>query len=222
MESRKPHVMFITYPLLGHINPMLHFAKCLVSKGVKVTLSPPLSMIASMKSDDSNIRIVPYSDGWDGGYKQSFKTMNYMLVFQQEGLKNISKFLETLQNSNYPISYLAYSSYLPSVLGIAKQFGLVGAAFFITPCSANAIYYHAHQGHLIAPVEELITISLPGLPLLETRDLPTSITKDSHILLDLCLKQFSNMDDVDWLLFNSCDVLEDQVSILQTLVTPLV
>ncbi|KAL5704287.1 N-hydroxythioamide S-beta-glucosyltransferase [Ranunculus cassubicifolius] len=211
MESKKPHVLFITYPLLGHINPMLHFAKRLASKGIKVTLSPPISMINSIKSDDSDIIIVPYSDGWDTGYMQALTPKNYMLGFQQNGLKNISNLIETLQQSTYPVTCLAYSSYLPLVLGIAKQFDLVGAAFFISPCSVNVIHYHVHQGHLTAPVEEQLVISLPGMPSLETRDLPTSITKDSHIFLELCLNQYSNMDEADWLLFNSFDILEDQV-----------
>ena len=37
MSNQKGHVIVLTYPAQGHINPLLQFAKCLNSKGLKAT-----------------------------------------------------------------------------------------------------------------------------------------------------------------------------------------
>ncbi|KAF5181491.1 hypothetical protein FRX31_028922 [Thalictrum thalictroides] len=64
-----------------------------------------------------------------------------------------------------------YGSVVPYVQDIAKQYGLIGASFFTQSCAVNSIYYHVHHGHLITLVQA--PVSLPGLPLLETHELPS-------------------------------------------------
>lgn len=212
MESSRSHVVFIAFPVLSHINPMLHFAKRLVSKGVDVTLAAPHSIIKSIEAHEYTMKTESFSDGWDGGFKTAPDVEAYVERFGCVGLKNITKLIQMIiQNSHSPVKCLIYSSLFPSVLNVAKHFGFVGAAFFVTPCSANAIHYQVHQGHLSIPVEGP-TVSLQGLPLLETRDLPTTVTnKDSIKFLQFCLNQFSSIDQADWLFFNSLDVLEGEV-----------
>ncbi|KAF5185887.1 hypothetical protein FRX31_024533 [Thalictrum thalictroides] len=133
MECLKVHhVLFISFPVLSHMNPMLYFSKRLASKGVKVTIAPPLS--------------ITNSDGWDLGRKAVLNKLAldieaHMERFNEVGLKNISNLID------YPVNCVVYSSlyshcfYRP----VAKRFGLLGAAFYVSVCAANAVHYHVPQ-----------------------------------------------------------------------------
>ncbi|KAI4341413.1 hypothetical protein MLD38_026140 [Melastoma candidum] len=39
MEERRSHVLVVTYPAQGYINPLLQFAKLLAAKGIKTTFA---------------------------------------------------------------------------------------------------------------------------------------------------------------------------------------
>ncbi|KAF5175051.1 Udp-glycosyltransferase 74e2 [Thalictrum thalictroides] len=217
MEKKKEekcwstHVAFLPMPFQGHINPMLNFAKRLVYKGVKVTIAIPLSKAKSIEVDDSKITIELYSDGSEDGES---KTIDSYLKRLEEICTNIlSKLVENHQNSKYPpIKCVIYSSGIPFVLNIAKQCGLIGASFFTQSCAVNSMYYHVYHGQLITPVQGP-QVSLPGLPLLETHELPSvmSISDPDRSILHLVTNQFSNVEETNWLLFNTFDKLEDEV-----------
>ncbi|KAF5201296.1 Udp-glycosyltransferase 74g1 [Thalictrum thalictroides] len=214
----RTHVVFLPLPAHGHINPLLNFAKRLVCKQVKVTIAIPLSKAKSFKTDDdhSKITIEIYNDGSDDDDGGETRTLDsYLKCFKEVGTKNISKIIENYQNSKYPIKCLIYSSVVPYVQDIAKQYGLIGASFFTQSCAVNSIYYHVHHGHLITPVQA--PVSLPGLPLLETHELPSVMSvadpdqEPDRSVLHLVTDQFLNVEEIDWLLFNTFDKLEDEV-----------
>ncbi|PIA47360.1 hypothetical protein AQUCO_01400201v1 [Aquilegia coerulea] len=212
-ECWRAHVLCIPFPAQGHINPMLSFSKRLISKGVMVTLAIPLSAIKSIEADDSKISILPFSDGSDAGFMRAGTIDAFIEGFNTVGLKNLSQIIETHQNSKYPFKCLVYNSLFPLVLDLARQFGILGAAFCTQMCAVHAIHYHVYQGQLSYPVQES-TVSLPGLPLLDKHDLPTSLTKeepDSESYLRFVLNQFLNIEEADWLLLNTFDKLEDEV-----------
>ncbi|KAF5201295.1 Udp-glycosyltransferase 74e1 [Thalictrum thalictroides] len=210
----RAHVLCISFPAQGHINPMLNFSKRLISKGVKVTLATPLSVIKSIEADGSKISIEPFSDGSDAGFMRAGNIDSFVEGFNTVGLKNLSEIIETHQNSKYPFKCLIYNSLFPLVLDLARQFGILGAAFCTQMCAVHAIHYHVHQGHLSYPVQESI-VWMPGLPLLGKHDLPTSLTNrkepDGESYLRFVLNQFLNVEEADWLLFNTFDKLEDEV-----------
>ncbi|PIA32104.1 hypothetical protein AQUCO_04500003v1 [Aquilegia coerulea] len=202
-------------PAQGHINPMLNFAKRLVTKRVKVTIAIPLSKAKSIETDNSKITIELYSDGFeDGGESRTF--VSKLKRFKEVGTKNVSKLIENHQNSKYPIKCIIYSSVMPYVQDIAKQYGLIGASFFTQSCAVNSIYYHVYHGHLTTPVQDP-PISLPGLPSLETHELPSVMSvadpdqEPDRSVLHLLTDQFSNVEETNWFLFNTFDRLEDEV-----------
>ncbi|KAF9608428.1 hypothetical protein IFM89_009794 [Coptis chinensis] len=209
----RAHVLVLPFPGQGHIKPMLNLSINLACKGVKVTLATPLYITKSVEIKDSTVVIESYSDGCDeGGIAEAGSLDAYMDSFKDVGTKNISKLIERHEHSTYPVRCLIYSAVLPFLLDIAKRHDLIGASFYTQSCTVNAIYFHAHQGTLITPVQQQ-TVSLPGLPLLRTQELPSFVhdkETDSSVLQFL-LDQFSNVDKTDFLLFNTFDMLEDQV-----------
>ncbi|KMT10510.1 hypothetical protein BVRB_5g116340 [Beta vulgaris subsp. vulgaris] len=63
-ESSK-HVMVLTYPAQGHINPLIQFTKLLASKGVKATLATTHYTATAIQATSNGITIESISDGFD-------------------------------------------------------------------------------------------------------------------------------------------------------------
>ncbi|KAL5704329.1 hypothetical protein ACHQM5_022772 [Ranunculus cassubicifolius] len=205
-KKKKGHVMFVPFPAIGHINPMLNFSLLLVSRGVKVTIAVPLSVFHSVKPGHSEITVLRYSDGCDSGW---LKAKNYLEVYKEIGPKNIFNLVKTQEMSEYPVKCLVYSSLFVSILDVAKNLGLSGGSFCTQSCAVHAVHYHVCQGHLLPPVEE--SVELDGFSVvLEVRDLPTTVTnkEPNPPFLIACLNQFSNLEDADWLFLNTFDTLE--------------
>lgn len=209
------HALLLSYPTQGHINPMLQFSKRLVSKGLKATLATTLSITKSMQLDCSSVQIDAISDGYDdGGFAQAESVEAYLQRFQAVGSQTLAELIRKHKRSGQvPIDCIIYDAFLPWALDVAKEFGLVGAAFFTQTCAVTYIFYYVHHGLLTLPVSSP-PVSIPGLPLLDLEDMPSFISApDSHpAYLKMVLDQFCNVDKADCILVNSFYKLEDSVS----------
>ncbi|KAF6164518.1 hypothetical protein GIB67_025344 [Kingdonia uniflora] len=210
----KPHVLAVPFPGQGHINPMLQFSKLLVSKGIKVTFAITLFTAKSMQTETGLVNIELFSDGCDeGGILEAGSLDAYFERFKTIGSENLAKVIERQESSDFPFKCLMYDSCMPWCLDIAKELGLVGVSFYTQSCSVNVIYYHVYHGLLSTPVQGVSAVSMPGMPLLEISDLPTFLlNSESNIsYLKFVADQFSNIDQADWLVFNTFHKLENEV-----------
>ncbi|KDP35130.1 hypothetical protein JCGZ_10664 [Jatropha curcas] len=205
------HVIALPFPAQGHINPMLQFSKRLASKGLKVTLVTFLENenLTKLPKHSSNITIESISDN------------NAVISTVEEYWKNFSsmveqKLVEMVEKQNkfgkHMRSCLVYDSIIPWALDIAKQLGLSAASFFTQSCAVSAIYYHVREGKINVPIEQDF-VSLEGMPQLESHDLPSSRynSEDQPSFISLMTGQFSNLKDVDWIVFSSFNSLEEEV-----------
>ncbi|KAF5728764.1 putative UDP-glucosyltransferase 74F2 [Tripterygium wilfordii] len=211
METKRAHhVVVVPYPSQGHYNPMLQFSKRLVSKGLKATLAITRFISRSLNHNNppGSVQIDTISDGFDdGGAKE-----DYVKRFQAAGSKTLADLIIKYKNTSHPVDCIVYDAVLPWALDVAQQFGLVGAAFVTHMAAVNYIYYNAHHKLLPLPVVSS-PVTIPGLPPLEIRDLPSFIyAADSYpAYLELVLAQFSNMNKADYVLVNTFYKLEEQV-----------
>ncbi|XWS13101.1 hypothetical protein CRYUN_Cryun36dG0008700 [Craigia yunnanensis] len=131
------HVLVIPYPSQGHINPMLQFSKRLSSKGLKATFVTTLFISQTMKPESfGSIDIDTISDGCDeGGFSEAESIHDYLKRLEAAGSKTLAELIIKYKNSSHPIDCIIYDDFLPWALDIAKQFGLVGAAFLLRMCS---------------------------------------------------------------------------------------
>ncbi|RVW74694.1 UDP-glycosyltransferase 74F2 [Vitis vinifera] len=187
------HALLLSYPTQGHINPMLQFSKRLVSKGLKATLATTLSITKSMQLDCSSVQI------------------DAILMATMTAVSPKPK-AKHKRSGQVPIDCIIYDAFLPWALDVAKEFGLVGAAFFTQTCAVTYIFYYVHHGLLTLPVSSP-PVSIPGLPLLDLEDMPSFISApDSYpAYLKMVLDQFCNVDKADCILVNSFYKLEDSV-----------
>ncbi|KAK0589044.1 hypothetical protein LWI29_008872 [Acer saccharum] len=211
----KAHVLIFPYPVQGHINPMLQFAKRLFFKGVKSTLVTTIYLSKSMHADpSSSVAIETISDGFDeGGSKQAGSTEVYLASLQLTGSETMAKLIGKFDGTDHPVTAIVYDGFLPWVLDVAKKFQLLGVVFFTQTCAVSSIYYHVHRGLIKLPFSGT-DVSVPELPLLQVSETPSFVSDMGSTYpaaYELLVNQFSNIDNADWVLFNTFYQLEEKV-----------
>ncbi|KAL2544529.1 UDP-glycosyltransferase 74F2 [Forsythia ovata] len=215
-ENHKAHCLILPYPIQGHINPMLQFAKHLSHKGLKITLVVTKFLRKTMQefSGSSNISLEAISDGFDeGGRADAESSEAYLALFRLVGTETLSELLE-MHKTDSAVDCIIYDPFLSWGLDVAKKFGLVSAAFFTQSCAVNNIYYHVYKKELKLPLLETEKfVNIPGLPVLEPSDLPSFVYVHGSYpaSFEMILNQFQNLEKADWILVNTFHKLEQEV-----------
>ncbi|KAJ4723797.1 Glycosyltransferase [Melia azedarach] len=218
MEEKvyRAHVLIIPYPSQGHINPTFQFAKRLAFKGIKSTLVLTNFVFQSIRPSqpsDPSLQFDTISDGYDnGGFANAESIQAYLQKMEAAGSKTLTELILKYRDSANPVDCIVYDPFLYWALDIAKDFGLVAAAFFTQICAVNFLYYLVHRGMLKLPISST-PVTVPGLPLLEAEDLPAYLAVEGQYpaYFEMVLKQFSNSDKVDFILVNTFYKLESEV-----------
>ncbi|KAL9233152.1 hypothetical protein vseg_008182 [Gypsophila vaccaria] len=213
-NSKYAHVLALPYPSQGHINPMTQFCRRLASKGVKVSLAVTNYISRTLKPrPDGHVNIVTVSDGYDeGGFFEAGSVEAYLDRLRTVGSNSVGQVIKDHVGTSYPITCLVYDAFLPWGLDVAKVNNLSGAAFFTQACAVNYVYYVIYRKRVNLPVEK-VPVEIPGLPLLEMRDLPSFVDSPGvyPAYLNLVLGQNCNLDMADFLLVNTYYDLESEV-----------
>ncbi|KAK4412724.1 UDP-glycosyltransferase 74E2 [Sesamum alatum] len=209
------HCLILPYPIQGHINPILQFAKRLSHKSLKITLALTRFMILKTKGlSGGSISIGSISDGFDEGGRAQAKTHEeYMARFQQVGQQTLTELLQALADSGSPVDCVVYDPFIPWVLDLAKGFGLLAAAFFTQSCAVDSIYYHVYSGELKPPLQRGEVVVVPGLPPLRPEEMPSFIYVHGSYpsAFEMVRNQFQNIDKADWIFVNTFHKLEEEV-----------
>ncbi|KAG4206603.1 hypothetical protein ERO13_A03G017400v2 [Gossypium hirsutum] len=214
-QRRHAHVLVVTYPAQGHINPLIQFAKRLTSKGVKTTVATTLYTVKSINVS-STIAIEPISDGFDeGGFNQAPTLQAYLESFKAAGSKTLTELIMKLNNSGTPVCCVAYDLMLPWALDVAKDFGISAAMMLTNSASVCSLYWHINQGglNLLVKQETLAAPPMPGLPSLDVSDLPSFLAQPTSqsAYLALILDIFGICEENDWVFCNSFEELESEL-----------
>ncbi|KAL7613747.1 UDP-glycosyltransferase 74G1 [Lactuca sativa] len=212
-NSKPPHVLLFPFPSQGHINPLIQFAKRLLSKGVKTTLVTTIYTSKTSPSSNTSIPIEPISDGFDeGGYLSADSSEAYVQKFREVGSKSLADLIKKLESEGNPIDAIVYDSFLVWALDVATQFGINGGCFFTQACAVLNIYYHVHKELLSIP--PVATVSLPGLPLqLQPWETPSFVQDPGSYpgWAHGVFNQFSNIHLARWVFSTTFYKLEEQV-----------
>ncbi|KAM5548284.1 mogroside IE synthase [Rosa sericea] len=186
------HVLVFPFPVQGHMNPMVQFAKRLVSKGLKVTVVTTISAKHKFQAAPERLRSFGFdleliSDGsefvhrpesMDESTERFTRVTTQTLADLITRIKNKSKSKKKNgtstphrddhdddASSSYPeLKFLVYHSGMPWALDIARQHGIDGAPFFTNSSSVVAIYKHFLQGALKIPSENDRSTTTLSLP----------------------------------------------------------
>ncbi|KAL7177111.1 hypothetical protein ACSBR2_030443 [Camellia fascicularis] len=185
MDHHHRHILLVTYPSQGHINPSLQFAKRLVRMGVKVTMATPFSAINRMTkttttpTPSQGLTIAGFSDGCDDGYKPSRDDLaHYMSEQRRHGSEAVEQLITATADRGQPFTRVVYTTLLPWVGRVATSLHYPSTFLWIQPVTILDIYYYYFNGYAnsIKPNcknDLSLSIELPGLPILSSRDVPS-------------------------------------------------
>ncbi|KAI3468413.1 hypothetical protein Pfo_025076 [Paulownia fortunei] len=211
-KQQKAHCLILPFPIQGHINPMLQFAKRLLQKGITITLVVPKHTAKTTLFSSDTISLETISDGFDDGSPPDTSVEVYLARFQEFGSRTLKEAVHMLEDSGRPVDCIVYDPCLPWGLEVAKELNLVAAAFFTQSCAVDHIYHHVHKGDLKVPLSGK-EILIPGLPLLQPEDMPTFIYVCGSYppIFEMVVDQFRGLENADWLFFNTFYKLEEEV-----------
>jgi len=214
-EKAKANVLVFSFPIQGHINPLLQFSKRLLSKNVNVTFLTTSSTHNSILrraitggATALPLSFVPIDDGFEEDHPSTDTSPDYFAKFQE----NVSRSLSELISSMDPKpNAVVYDSCLPYVLDVCRKHpGVAAASFFTQSSTVNATYIHFLRGEFKEFQNDVV---LPAMPPLKGNDLPVFLYDNNlcRPLFELISSQFVNVDDIDFFLVNSFDELEVEV-----------
>ncbi|KAM7489148.1 hypothetical protein LguiB_026632 [Lonicera macranthoides] len=176
------HILLVTFPAQGHLNPSLQFAKHLLQLGVHVTLVTSVSAHRRISTsvEALGLTFATFSDGYDDGFKLGVDDVDH---FKSEmwtrGSQTVGEVISSSTKDGRPISCVVYTLLLTWVPKVASELHVPSALLWIQAASVLDIFHYYFNGY-----EEIIStklsdpnwsIALPGLPLLKARDLPSFV-----------------------------------------------
>ncbi|XP_059632100.1 crocetin glucosyltransferase, chloroplastic-like [Cornus florida] len=212
-----PHILLVTMPGQGHINPSLQFAKNLVAMGVKVTFATSLSAIGQMNKTTptpQGLTFAPFSDGNEKGVKA---VENFMSSFRIHSCQAVANLINARADEGRAFTRVVYTTIIPWVAEVARDHHIPSTLLWIQPATTLDIYCHYFNGYgdvvTKNSCDPFCTIELPGLPLLTTRDLPSILLPnptESYSFLPIFKKHVDILDTEanPQVLVNTFDALE--------------
>lgn len=186
----QPHVLLVTFPAQGHINPCLQFAKRLIRMGIEVTFATSVFAHRRMAKTTTStlskgLNFAAFSDGYDDGFKaDEHDSQHYMSEIKSCGSETLKDIILKSSDEGRPVTSLVYSLLLPWAAKVAREFHIPCALLWIQPATVLDIYYYYFNGY-----EDAIKgstndpnwcIQLPRLPLLKSQDLPSFLLSSSN------------------------------------------
>ncbi|XP_019089658.1 PREDICTED: UDP-glycosyltransferase 84A4-like isoform X1 [Camelina sativa] len=178
MGSSLTHVMLISFPGQGHINPLLRLGKLIASKGLLVTFvttEEPLGkkMREANKIQDGVLKPVGLGflrfEFFDDGFV--YEDMDLLLksleVAGKREIKNLVKKYE-----KQPVKCLINNAFVPWVCDVAEELQIPSAVLWVQSCACLAAYYYYHHQLVKFPTETEpeITTEIPFKPLVLKHD----------------------------------------------------
>ncbi|XVF37905.1 hypothetical protein REPUB_Repub20aG0051600 [Reevesia pubescens] len=216
----QPHVIFLTFPGQVHINPSLQLAHRLIRLGSNVTFATTVSAIRCMKITspiEGLTYVAAYSDGYDEGLKPGDDINSYILEFRRKGTEILREFIGASIEEGTRFTYIVYGIMMPWVAVVASEFQIPSTLLWSQPASVFVFYYHYFKdyGDIITKNihDPSFIFELPGLPPLDSRDLPSFFlpSNEFHCALPSLKQHFEILEELKpKVLVNTFDALEPE------------
>jgi hypothetical protein len=158
------HVLLISFPGQGHVNPLLRLGKRLAAMGLLVTFSTPESIGKQMRKasnitdepapvGEGFIRFEFFEDGWDEDEPRRQDLDQYLPQLELIGKVVFPEMIRRNAEQGRPISCLINNPFIPWVSDVAKSLGLPSAMLWVQSCACFSAYYHYCHGLVPFPSE---------------------------------------------------------------------
>ncbi|KAJ7946108.1 Glycosyltransferase [Quillaja saponaria] len=220
------HVLLVSFPGQGHINPLLRLGKRLAAKGLLVTFSTPQNVGKDMQeANDITNKATPigdgflqfefFEDGWAHDEPKRKELSDYLPQLELVGKQMITGMIKKYAEENQPVSCIINNPFVPWVCDVANEHGLPSAMIWVQSCAVFTAYYHYF--HKLVPfpsdTEPHIDVQLPFMPLLKYNEIPDFLHPFSpfQILGTLILEQFKNLSIPFCILMDTFHELEHDI-----------
>ncbi|KAF5188585.1 Udp-glycosyltransferase 84a1 [Thalictrum thalictroides] len=223
-----PHVLMVSFPGQGHVNPLLRLAKRLASKGLFITFSST-NNIGHMiqKSTDTEpgkpiniglgqLRFEFFDDGWEDDDLRRFNLDLYMHQLETVGRDSFVQLINKNASLGRPVSCIVNNPFVPWASDVATDMGIPCAVQWVQSCAVFSAYYHYFHNLASFPTLEHpdISVDLPGLPTLSSDEVPSFLhpldSPRHRSLKKIILGQFKNLEKSFSVLVDSFEELEHE------------
>jgi hypothetical protein len=154
---KKPHVIFIPFPLQGHVIPAVHLAIKLASQGFTITFintqaihhqtsnaqpSSEPDIFAKVRESGLDIRYTTVSDGLPIGFDRSLNFDQFTAALLHVFSAHVDEMVGQIVKSDDSIRCLIADTFFVWPSKIAKKFGLLYVSFWTEPALVFSLYYH--------------------------------------------------------------------------------
>ncbi|XP_011020320.1 PREDICTED: crocetin glucosyltransferase, chloroplastic-like [Populus euphratica] len=176
----QPHILLVTFPAQGHINPALQFAKRLVAIGAHVTFSTSMGAARRMSKTGTypeGLSFAAFDDGSEHGFRPSDDINHYFTELRLVGSKSLAELIVASSKNGRPFTRVVYSNLIPWVAKVARELKLPSTLLWNQSPALLDIFYYYFNGYGDTIRENIndptFSLKLPGLPPLGSRDLPS-------------------------------------------------
>ncbi|KAL0370098.1 UNVERIFIED_CONTAM: UDP-glycosyltransferase 86A2 [Sesamum angustifolium] len=235
----KPHAILVSYPLQGHVNPSVHLAIKLASRGFTITFINTHSIhhqITSTSDGEADIfsqlrqshgldiRYATVSDGLPVGFDRSLHHDQFMAALLHVFSAHAEEAIEKIVRHSQPaVSCLIADTYFVWPGKLAEKYGLLYVSFWTEAALIFTLYYHMDllrlNGHFgcIDTREDKIKY-IPGVESIEPKDLTSFLQEmdTTSVCHQIIFKAFMDVKTADFVLCNTVQELEHEtISALQ-------
>ncbi|XP_072963742.1 gallate 1-beta-glucosyltransferase 84A24-like [Typha angustifolia] len=235
-SSASLHILLISFPGQGHVNPLLRLAKRLAAKGLLVTFSSTSAIGRQITSSTS-----ADPEAADRGFPVGLGRLRFEFMHDEAHSTELDKLMSNLETigplafadlirrqaaAGRPVSCVINNAFIPWAIDVATDMGIPCGVLWIQSCAVFSTYFHYYHSLANFPSESdpNISVSLPGLPTMTSEEIPSFLLPSNPYksLTKVILEQFRNIHKASWVFANSFDELEaDTIAALSNL-SPLI
>ncbi|CAA0813547.1 UDP-glycosyltransferase 86A2 [Striga hermonthica] len=233
-EGQKPHAILVSYPLQGHVNPSVHLAIHLASRGFTITFINTQSIyrrIAAASSSSSgdifagvrrssglDIRYATVSDGLPVGLDRALHAEQFDSALLHKLSAHVEEAVERIVRDSKPsVTCLIADTYFVWPGKLAKRYGLSYVSFWTEAALVFTLYYHmdllrlnGHFGSLDKRDDEINYI--PGVQSIKPKDLTSFLKQADTTTLNhqIINRAFEDVRTAELVLCNTVQELEPE------------
>jgi len=232
------HVLMVSFPGQGHINPLLRLAKILAAKGFFVTFSTAETAGKLMRTANniSHQSVTPVGEGFlkfdffedggrmdgDGDGSKKRTLTDFSAQIEHYGRQYVSRVIKEHAEAHHPLSCIINNPFVPWVCDVAADHGVPSAMLWVQSAAVFTAYYSYFHKLTTFPsdVDPYVDVQLPCV-VLKYNEIPDFLHPFSPYpaLGTVILEQFKNLSKPFCVLVDSFEELErDHINYLSKLV----
>nr|QSB46674.1 glycosyltransferase [Rubia yunnanensis] len=238
--NRKPHAIMLPYPYQGHINPFVHLAIKLASRGFTITFVLTQSVhhqisrarnaaaaghnadiFAKARHSGLDIRCTTVPDGFPLSFDRSLNHDQFVEglihVFSAHVDDLVGNLINSAAESESPPTCFIADTFYVWGSAIASKYNLVHVSFWTEPALVLTLYYHLdllrRNGHFASPANRRDTIDyIPGVRAIEPADLMSYLQSPDiwTVVHRVIYRAFEDVKKADIIICNTIQELEPE------------